>query len=110
MRNKRTAQISRRYEARTIETRRGSRRSNRTRMDTTRRKLFELGKRIGSGVTRADVKSDKRPYEPGRLTPNEGHYERKQNAKRKQRRIRTARCTTGSPTECGIKRELGTPY
>ena len=67
-------------------------------MDTARRRLFELGKRIRTGVARADVQSATRPYEPGRPTQSEGHYER-QSPKRKRRRSRPVRSTTERPTK-----------
>ena len=67
-------------------------------MDTTRRRLFELGKRIRTGVPRADVQSATRPYEPGRPTQNEGNYEQRQSPKRKRRQRRPVRSTTQSPT------------
>ena len=68
-------------------------------MDTTRRRLFELGKRIRTGVTHAYFQSTTRPYEPGRPTRNEGRYEQRQSPKRKGRRSRLERSTTESPTK-----------
>ena len=67
-------------------------------MDTRRRKLFELGKRIRTGVTRADFQSATRPDEPDRSTQSEGHYVR-QSPKRKRRRSRPVRSTSKSPTK-----------
>ena len=67
-------------------------------MDTTRRRLFELGKRIRTGVARVDFQSAPRPYEPGRPTQSEGQYER-QSPKRKRRRSRPVRSTTELSTK-----------
>ena len=66
-------------------------------MDMTRRRFFELGKRIRTAVTRADIQSNTRSYEIGRLNQNEEHYEWRQNSKRKRRK--PIRSTTKSPTE-----------
>ena len=67
-------------------------------MDTTRQRLFELGKQIRTGVARADFQSATRPYELGRPTQSEGHHERK-SPKRKRRRSRPVRSTTEMPTK-----------
>ena len=61
-------------------------------MDTTRRRLFELGKRIRTDVTRTAVQSDTCPYGTGQLTPNERYSERGPISKR--RRSRPLRSTT----------------
>ena len=86
-------------EKRAIEPRRGSRRSTRTRMDTMRRRLFELGKGLSTGVARTDFQSATCPYEPGRPTRNEGHYEQRQSPKRKRRWSRPVRSTIETPTK-----------
>ena len=65
----------------------------------TRWRPFELGKRMRIDLTRADVQCATRPYEPGRLTPNEGQYERRQNLKFKRGRSQPVRGTAGIPTE-----------
>ena len=68
-------------------------------MDTTRRRLFELGKRIRTGAARADFQCATRPYEPGRPTQRKGHYEERQSPKQKRERSRRVRSTTEIPTK-----------
>ena len=68
-------------------------------MNTTRRRLFEVGKRIRTGVARADFQFATHPYEPHRPSQSEGQYEQRQSPKRKRRRSRPVRSTTETPTK-----------